>query len=58
MTEHGNPRCDSGKPKPQWLIDFANEMRTPGKAPREPFAFHETCHNSGPTTSSTAPGRN
>ncbi|MGH3088702.1 MAG: hypothetical protein ACRDSJ_15460 [Rubrobacteraceae bacterium] len=37
MTGSDNTRYSSGEPKPQWLIDFENEMRTPGKAPREPF---------------------
>ena len=37
MTEPDNTRYSSGKPKPGWLIEFENELRTPGKAPRERF---------------------
>lgn len=37
MTGSDRTRYSSGEPKPQWLIDLENELRTPGKAPREPF---------------------
>lgn len=37
MSKPDKTRFSSGEPKPQWLIDFEDEARTPGKTPRERF---------------------